>query len=98
MHDVFDYKYDKDGMLQTQCNEFLSKITTLDEYEMINKIIDHISYSKEVKASPPWNWEEIFGEYTVIRHAVSDADKCQAIGSIGLERWQIFEHHYYRET
>lgn len=52
-------------------------------------IIDRISYSKEVKMIKANNldWKCVLGvKGLIVRNIVSDADKLEAIGKIGLDR------------
>jgi HD superfamily phosphodiesterase len=91
LHDVPDHKYDPDGKLKELCCAFLADELSLDQptIGLVMGIIDRVSFSKENKATlagnPP-DFDEIFGKHAVIRHIVSDADKDQAIGEIGIVR------------
>lgn len=101
LHDVADYKYDKDGILKNKVFKFLKSIVSEDETILIIKIIDHISYSKENKAivsGTPINFYEILGDIgTTVRDIVSDADKLEALGKIGFDRCVEYQKHYYKE-
>lgn len=95
LHDVSDHKYDKDGTLDQQLDDFGNN--NIQNYEQIKKVIKLISYSSENKAicnGTPINYEDVLGEhYAIVRHIVSDADKLEAIGSIGIERCIQYTRH-----
>lgn len=101
LHDVADHKYDLDGFLKMQVFEFVTSLMKFDEAELIMKIIDHISYSKENKAiiaGNPINFREVLGEMgALVRDFVSDADKLEALGRIGFERCVEFTSHEYKK-
>ena len=99
LHDVADHKYDKDGDLQKQVINFLE--TFYDDPEQIIKIIDYISYSKEKKAIDngcPIDFIKELGDVDAnIRHIVSDSDKCEALGKMGLRRCVEYTQHSYKQ-
>ncbi|KAK3240629.1 hypothetical protein CYMTET_49540 [Cymbomonas tetramitiformis] len=66
---------------------YLSKLVCKREAELILKIIDNVSYSKEVKRGL-----DTFDSESALaaRNVVSDADKIEAIGVKGLERCADF--------
>jgi hypothetical protein len=91
LHDVADHKYDPHGALKEKVCAFLAEDLNLDQptVGLICSIIDYVSFSKENKAllaGTPIDFGEIFGKYAIIRHIVSDADKNQAMGEIGVVR------------
>jgi uncharacterized protein len=103
LHDVADHKYDVDGTLNAQVEDFLINELELKKEgaEFVMNIIEHISYSKENKAiqsGHPINFKEVLGEMGEdIRDIVSDADKLEALGKIGLERCVEYTKHAHRE-
>ena len=96
LHDVADHKYDKNGQLEQLVKDFLTTNFQPDA-ELIWNIITRISYSKEIKSKA--DWELVLGsEGILIRNIVSDADKLEAIGKIGIERCIQYgaEHHRHK--
>jgi len=87
LHDVADPKYDKDGSLRTEVQEFVSEI--FFHWRRIMMVLDRISYSKEKKVVekdlPAWLGCES-PDFELIRNIVSDADKLEALGEAGLTR------------
>lgn len=102
LHDVADHKYDKDGTLKLQVEQFILTFTQNTETtELLMKIIELISYSKEnnaiIKNKPIDYVKELGEDGCIIRHIVSDADKLEALGKIGFERMIEYSKHNYRE-
>jgi hypothetical protein len=101
LHDVNDHKYDKDGSLGQAVLAFVREtvapanfgdllgLTALDTEgaaSLVMLTISAISYSKEKKNGMRWFEQALPREWVVVRDAVSDADKLEAIGGSGLLR------------
>lgn len=96
LHDVNDHKYD-DGTLTKQIRKFLTSIYGARPIykQLILDIISRVSFSKEIK-SQRRGWEVILGtDGLIVRNIVSDADKLEAIGKIGMERCIGFTKEKY---
>ena len=95
LHDVSDHKYDHDGTLDQQLDEF--GFANIPNFEQIRKVIKLISYSSENKAivaGTPIDYATVLGaHYAIVRQIVSDADKLEAIGTIGIERCVEYIRH-----
>jgi len=95
LHDIADHKYDNDGTLEQRLDEFGS--VNIWNYHEIKQVIKYVSYSTENKAiiaGTPLNFPSILGAYySQIRDIVSDADKLEAIGTIGIQRCIEYTTH-----
>lgn len=89
LHDVCDDKYVDKSISKDDLYNFIYKIDQ-NRSEMIIKIINNISYSKEVKGL----LEKLPYPYNIYRDVISDADKIFALGEIGIKRCE----RYTRES
>ena len=88
LHDTIDHKYpDNLEYKRKELFCFIFNNTGILARDII-WIIENISYSKEVKNGYPFHDKLIV---QLARDVVSDADKLQAIGKVGLERCRIYE-------
>jgi HD superfamily phosphodiesterase len=90
LHDVADHKYGQTtAQLASVMNE-LQKHFSMSDVELLMSIMDKTSYSKEAKirkSTGAWpTWHELGEEGRLVRNIVSDADKLEAIGMIGVQR------------
>jgi len=95
LHDIADPKYDKDGKLSEMLVEWGSG--RIENFHLVLKTIHLVSFSTENKAiltGTPLNYEDLLGKhFATVRQIVSDADKLEAIGKIGVDRCLQYTRH-----
>lgn len=89
LHDVCDHKYEPIEELRKRMKTFLHKQLGNNDAIRVLNIIDRISYSKENKGLIDWG---TLGKDLLLRNIVSDADKLEAIGKIGIIRCVQYIH------
>ncbi len=88
LHDVVDHKYPETYETNAAALEgFLTDNFDEEDACAIRWIIANISYSKEVKSGRPRHSNQLI---TDARDIVSDADKIEAIGEVGIVRCAAF--------
>lgn len=101
LHDIIDHKYDPEKKLAGRMRTFLEGLFSPTDVQLIFDIIDRVSYSKEntaMKKKEKLDWQEVLGNAgCFVREIVSDADKLEAIGKIGIQRCMEYTSHHYFE-
>lgn len=88
LHDIRDHKY-PNSISQEELENFILTIQP-DNLKIICKMIDNISWSKEAKGL-----RKLLPEpYQTVLDIVSDADRLEALGKIGIERCEIFTREH----
>jgi uncharacterized protein len=91
LHDVCDHKYKNTANFQKikECQtKFLQDLLNQTDIHIIVSVIDNISFSKEQEYGISKNLTDL--EH-LIRNVVSDADKLEALGYIGIKRCMIYQ-------
>lgn len=99
LHDFADHKYSEGTDLKQILTSFLYDNLGKRDGMLVLNMIEKISFSKEVKYGSS-TWEELLGKRgLLIRNIVSDADKIDATGKIGLDRCVCYtKHHYFSKN
>lgn len=85
LHDVCDHKY-PESITKEMLYEFVVNHLGEEKMENVKFVIENLSWSKEVKGLR----KQIPSELSNYMIAVSDADRLEAIGRIGLKRCYAF--------
>jgi uncharacterized protein len=85
LHDVCDHKY-QNSIPRTELEKFILKNLGSEKTNHVLKIIDNVSFSKEIKGLR----ETLIEPYNTYLTAISDADRLEAIGKVGIERCETF--------
>lgn len=94
LHDVCDDKYKSLSISKSALIEFISTLVgenspgSFTSPNEIMKIIDSVSYSKQVKGNTHEN--ELDDDNKLILQVLRDADRIEAIGLVGLERCYLY--------
>ena len=95
LHDIADPKYDKDGKLSEMLVEWGTP--RIENFHLVLKTIHLVSFrteNKAILAGTPLNYEDLLGKhFATVRQIVSDADKLEAIGKIGVDRCLQYTIH-----
>jgi len=83
LHDTIDLKYPNNLEYKIKKLNLFLEEKIKDSCEKIKWIINNMSYSKEIKFGYPINSDKII---QLGRDIVSDSDKLEAIGEIGIQR------------
>lgn len=85
MHDVCDHKYDV-SVSKEERDEFINTHLSRNEAQIVIDIIENISYSQETKGKR----KQLSYPYSIYQDIVSDADKLEALGEVGITRCELF--------
>lgn len=89
LHDVCDHKY-PESIKRSDLTDFIKLHMSDEQAKYADLIIDNVSYSKEAKGL-----REILPEpYNTYLIALSDADRLEAIGKIGIDRCETFTREH----
>jgi HD superfamily phosphodiesterase len=103
-HDIADHKY-VDDPSQCGLEPELRTYFSHDTAALIVRIMEAVSYSKErrlrheLALDQPHSFVESLGDVgALVRDIVSDADKLEAIGTVGAERCMAYARECIRRT
>ena len=96
LHDVIDHKY-PESIKREELINFITKKIGQDKQIQVMQIIDNISFSKEFNGLR----EKLKEPLATYLNVISDADRLEAIGKIGVQRCEIYTRsknpHYTEE-
>jgi uncharacterized protein len=92
LHDVADHKYDHDGKLADQVKEFIRELDSQNA-DHLWTCIECVSFSREKREGAKYYENILPVKFIEVRNIVSDADKLEALGVIGLERCEEYTRH-----
>lgn len=92
LHDVCDHKYEYAAEKYERMLKLIDEMASEKEKAVIIDIIENISFSTEAKGKM-----KDLGKYQILRDIVSDADKLEAIGKIGIERCRIYAENKWKD-
>jgi uncharacterized protein len=81
LHDVCDHKYTTSISFEKLC-EYIKSILSEEQAKIVIDVIDNVSYSKQIKRNRNVS-SPLTQRYLDI---VSDADRIEAIGEVGIQR------------
>jgi uncharacterized protein len=89
LHDVCDHKY-PESIKRSELSDFIKLHLSDEQAKYADLIIDNVSYSKEAKGLR----ENLPEPYNTYLTALSDADRLEAIGKIGIVRCETFTREH----
>ena len=84
LHDVCDHKYADESISMEALTQFVYDSLPEAKATLVLDIINNISYSQEIKGKRKTLSET--GGHRMYQDIVSDADKLEAIGTVGIDR------------
>ena len=87
LHDVCDHKYDDNDSVAMEA--FLVELLGESAARTVGTVIDYGSYSKQAKGKI--DVESLEEGVRFLRDVVSDADKIEALGKVGVERCSAYQ-------
>lgn len=85
LHDVCDHKYPQ-SITKKERNDFIKRQLPFDKALVVIDVINNISFSQEVKGLR----KTLPKPFNIYQDIISDADKLEALGAVGLQRCIVF--------